>query len=148
MKPGRFLGVAWQHSDSSCCFARAEPEDGSGPQTLVRRIVRSAKELELPANSLKKEVNSNLNLSLDPNLAPNDSDVCKGAAAQTFTAAASAEVDSDAEDLDVNFLTKDDLQEEIINNDKASCAIDDIAPPEVIQSVLNDVDVDHPTVVA
>ena len=39
-------------------------------------------------------------------------------------------------------MTKDDSQEEIINNDKFSYDKDDIASPEAIQSVLNDVDME------
>ena len=78
MKPGRFLGIAWQHGDLLWYLIRTELEDGKRPQTLVRSIVRSAKELKLPANSLNNEVNLNLNLCLDPAPDPNDIDQCKG----------------------------------------------------------------------
>ena len=57
---------------------------------------------------------------------------------QTATAVSSKEVDSDIEDLAIDSLTRDYFQEENTCGNVNSDALEDIAPPEDIQSVLND----------
>ena len=94
----------------------------------------------------RNDIDLNLNLSLDlMRVLPDDSDahevavhsseddlIVHDASTQTVTAASSAEVDNDIEDLEIDSLTKDDLQEESTYNNKTSDTPNDTVPLEVI----------------